>query len=48
MRVYTTNQNRGSCLCKGAVLEREREREREREFEERRESCKTREINKSL
>ena len=27
MRVYTTNQNRGSCLCKGAVLERERERE---------------------
>ena len=25
MRVYTTNQNRGSCLCKGAVLERERE-----------------------
>ena len=30
MRVYTTNQNKGSCLCKGAVLERVRVSGKER------------------
>ena len=39
MRVYTTNQNRGSCLHK-------REK-KEKVSVKGRESCKTREINKS-